>query len=375
VKGCERVYNRFMNKLQRTENPYTLQFSYIPPRIIERTVVTSEIIDNYLRDLPTYRGMFLTGVRGSGKTVMLGSVRNSIASNINWITVDINPESNILDSLARRLYMIPELKALFIKAKLDFSVLGLGLHIEDSGSVATTEEDALYIMLKALKTAGKRVLVTVDEVTYSKDVAMFSHALSSFSNEGYEIYVLMTGLMENIRNIKNKKSLTFLYRAKIKELGGLNLNSIGRDYKETLGVDEKTAKELADITRGYSLGFQALGYHYYNELCEVKDRSEVNINKVLSEFDATLAELSYDKIWDELSATDIKILKAMLEISEDEGEVLIKVDKIRERTEMSSDTFTKYRTRLLDSGVVDGSTYGHLKFSLPRFEEYIRGRG
>lgn len=64
----------------------------------------------------------------------------------------------------------------------------------------------------------------------------------------------------------------------------------------------------------------------------------------------------------------------MLEISENEGEVLIKVEKIRERTEMSSHSFTKYRTRLLDSGVVDGSTYGYLKFSLPRFEEYIRRR-
>lgn len=110
----------YMNKLQRTKNPYTLQFSFIPPRIIERTVVTSEIIDNYLREIPTYRGMFLTGVRGSGKTVMLGNVRNSIANNKNWITVDINTESNILDAIARRLYMIPELKALFIKARLDF---------------------------------------------------------------------------------------------------------------------------------------------------------------------------------------------------------------------------------------------------------------
>ena len=100
-------------------NPYTLQFSFIPPQLIERTVITDEIISNYTRPVPTYRGMFITGVRGSGKTVLLGNIRSRIDTLKDWITIDLNPESNLLESLARGLYMIPELKALFIKARWD----------------------------------------------------------------------------------------------------------------------------------------------------------------------------------------------------------------------------------------------------------------
>ncbi len=61
--------------------------------------MTNEIISNFVRDIPTYRGMFITGVRGSGKTVIMVDIRNKIDALDEWITVDLNPESNLLDSL------------------------------------------------------------------------------------------------------------------------------------------------------------------------------------------------------------------------------------------------------------------------------------
>lgn len=66
---------------------------------------------------------------------------------------------------------VPEIKALFVKAKLDFSILGIGLHIENAELVASNEEDAIRMMLEVLKKAKKKVLVTIDEVTYGSDVA------------------------------------------------------------------------------------------------------------------------------------------------------------------------------------------------------------
>ena len=361
-----------MDNFKEINNPYTLQFSFIPPKMIERSVITSEIISNFVRDLPTYRCMFITGVRGSGKTVMLGDIRNKISENKDWITVDLNPESNFLDSLARSLYLIPSIKALFIKAKLDFSVLGIGVAVENAELIASNEEDALKMMLNVVKEAKKKILVTVDEVTYSKNVATFSHALSSFSNAGYPIYVLMTGLADNIKNIKNEKSLTFLYRAKVKELDILNITAIRSDYQKTLGIDKDWADELAYGSRGYSLAYQAIGYHYWNALSKAKNYNDINRDELLQELDITLSEMAYDKIWGELSPGDRKVVEAMIEIESTENSELIKVEKIREKVKMNSDVFTKYRERLIYSGVVDGSQYGMLKFKLPRFEEYVK---
>ncbi len=52
--------------------------------------------------------------------------------------------------------------------------------------------------LGVLKKAGKNVLVTIDEITYSENVAKFSNAMSSYAGADYDIYVLMTGLTENV---------------------------------------------------------------------------------------------------------------------------------------------------------------------------------
>ncbi|MCR4586212.1 MAG: ATP-binding protein [Lachnospiraceae bacterium] len=360
-----------MSEYIEIDNPYTLQFSFVPPRLIARNVISSEIISNYTRKVPTYRGLFITGVRGSGKTVLLGDIRRKFEESKDWITIDLNPENDLLNALARGLYLIPEIKALFIKAKLDFSLLGIGVHLENAELIASNEEDALKLMLQVLKKSRKKLLVTIDEITYSKDVARFSHALSSYSNADYDIFVLMTGLRENIKAIKNEKSLTFLYRAKTMELDSLNITAIRSDYQETFKLKNEEADELARATRGYSLAFQALGYHYWNALCSCKPGKKIDLSRVYAELDATLAELAYDKIWDELSATDRKILRVMPSCITKEAGESAKVESIRKTLKMSSDSFTKYRSRLIDSGIIDGSQYGHLRFKLPRFEQYI----
>ncbi len=362
-----------MEKYSVLDNPYTLQFSYIPPQFIERTLVTQEIINNYIMKVPTYRGIFVTGVRGSGKTVILGDIRNKIGALEDWVVVDLNPESNLLDSLARQLYLIPAIKALFIKANLDFSILGIGVHIENAELVASNEEDALKMMLQTLKSVGKKVLVTIDEVTYGSDVARFSHALSSYAGLDYDIYVLMTGLSDNIKKIKNEKSLTFLYRAKVKELDELNITAIGADYQKILKLSSDKSREMAVYTRGYSLAFQALGYHTWNALCEVDTEEALSWENIYLNLDVTLSELAYEKIWDELSELDKKILVKMEELLRGSESTVVKVDDIRKALDISSNTFTTYRKRLVDAGIVNAKQYGYLGFRLPRFENFISG--
>ncbi len=357
-----------MEKFQKNKNPYTLQFSYIPPKYIERIEITNEIIGNFTRDVPTYRGMFITGVRGSGKTVMLSDIRNKIGERKEWITIDLNPESNLLDSLAHMLYQNKQLKTLFIKAKVDLSALGIGVSLEKSDYIASNEEDALRMMLQILKKHKKKLLVTIDEVTYSKDVAKFSHALSSYASQDLDVFVLMTGLKENIDNIKNKKSLTFLYRAKIYILETLNFVAMGFDYEKTLKLDSEQAKILSGKTKGYSLAFQAIGYICWNEKSE---SGEISLEDLDKELDKILFELSYGKIWDELSSKDRQILIAMEVLSLKSGKDAIRVDDVRKKVNMTSDSFTTYRKRLIDSGIIDGKTYGYLKFNLPRFDRFI----
>ncbi|MDO4487753.1 MAG: ATP-binding protein [Eubacteriales bacterium] len=348
----------------QNKNPYTLQFALIPPRYVGRAALAEEIVRDLVKDVPTFRCHFISGVRGSGKTVLMTDVSRRMEAQKDWISVDIaNPESDIVESLARALYKKTELKSLFLNAKIDLSVLGLGISVEKSDTVAVDVEDAADIMLSALKKKGKKVLVTIDEVTYCQGIAAFSHIMSNYARKGYDIYVLMTGLPENIREIKNNKSLTFLYRAKDNELKPLNKAGIVNDYSATFGITADIANEMAELTKGYAFAFQALGYLYWKALSE----NEKALPKdILGEFDYYLSEFSYEKIWSKATNKEKDILVAMAEKG---GEAVN--TELRDMCGMNASAFSVYRDRLIRKGLVNGEKRGYLSFTLPRFCEYI----
>ena len=70
----------------------------------------------------------------------------------------------------------------------------------------------------------------------------------------------MTGLYDNLYNLQNEKTLTFLYRAPKIILDPLNYTAIVSHYKKTFDIDNEKAERMAKLTKGYSFAFQVLGY-------------------------------------------------------------------------------------------------------------------
>lgn len=79
----------------------------------------------------------------------------------------IKTYKDLLQSLAAKIYSLPEMHDRFIKAKLDFSAFGLGVSIENAAPV-TDIENAIERMLDQIKESGKRLLITVDENSEGK---------------------------------------------------------------------------------------------------------------------------------------------------------------------------------------------------------------
>ena len=145
-------------------NPFTLSFGKKPTQFISRITQTNEIVDHFKAEQPSNQIYMLTGVRGSGKTVLMTTIANMLREGEEWIVLELNPERDLLQSLAAKLYSIPQMHALFLKSKLDVSALGIGVSIEDAVPV-TDIESALDRMLDELQKNNKRLLITVDEVT------------------------------------------------------------------------------------------------------------------------------------------------------------------------------------------------------------------
>ena len=303
----------------------------------------------------------VTGVRGSGKTVMMTNIADILSKRDDWIVVELNATRDLLQSLASRLYAVPRFHDCFLKAKLDFSAFGLGVSIENAAPV-TDVEDMVAKMLDQLQKLGKRLLITIDEVVYPEQMKVFASAFQIFMRQEYPIFILMTGLYENIYELQNDKSLTFLYRAPKIILEPLNLTAVRQHYKNIFALEEEKAERMAALTRGYPFAFQVLGYLYWEH------RDTMTLDEILPEDDQYLEEYVYSKIWLDMSEKDKEILQVLAVSGE------IKVKNLREKLGLASEQFSVYRERLKRKGVIDTRQYGMVSMALPRFEEFIKMR-
>ena len=82
-------------------NPFSLSFGKEPLSFIERGRQSREIIDGFSEDNPSCQVYMITGVRGSGKTVMLTDIAKHFRKEKDWFVVDLSPERDLLQMLFR----------------------------------------------------------------------------------------------------------------------------------------------------------------------------------------------------------------------------------------------------------------------------------
>ena len=85
-----------------TNNPFCLMFGRPPYSLIEREEPYQTIIDTFNSDTPSTFAYIISGILGSGKTVMLSQIANHFSSKKNWIVIDINSQGNILKDVSEK---------------------------------------------------------------------------------------------------------------------------------------------------------------------------------------------------------------------------------------------------------------------------------
>ena len=339
-------------------NPFTLTFGAVPELFISRPTLTNRIIEDFSSIVPTSRTYMITGVRGSGKTVMLTEIARALRGREDWIAVELNPEDDLMTSLAAKLYNLEKIKPLFLKSKIDVSFAGVGASFENVNP-GITSEVAVEKMLAVLAKHDSKLLITIDEAVNNEYVRRFAHSYQIFIRQDYPVYLIMTGLYDNIYNLQNEKTLTFLYRVPRITLEPLDISMVANMYGRHFEISSDESVEMAKLTKGYPFAFQVLGYIRW----EHKDSS---LDGVVQEYDHYLAEYIYDKIWHELGNTDKKVVSII-----SDGDGYKKIQDVREKLGMSSSLFSTYREKLIRKGLVDVSRYGYIGLILPRFSEYV----
>lgn len=342
--------------MTRLNNPFTISFGIEPYLPISRDTQLIPIYNSFISDIPDNSTYIITGPRGSGKTVALTSVSSNFKSYDKWIVVDINPEIDILEQLAAKLYEEGKVKKLFLSVEFNFSFKGIGLTINGKTPISNVSS-LLSRELEYLKNKGYRVLITIDEVVSNQNVKTFAHEFQSFLRNKYPTFLLMTGLHQNISILQNQQTLTFLYRAPKIYLDNLNLMGIFYSYKNVFKTSDKEALALAKLTNGYAYGYQLLG----NIMYDLKTNT-IN-NTALNKYDELLKSGVYDKIFFELSKKEKEILFAA---SENPTNAFI-----MKKTHITKSMLSNYKRTFILKGLIEESSRNEIIFKLPRFKEYL----
>ncbi len=340
----------------KTKIPYTPDFGRVPDEMIPRPMLTADIINTFLNDTSGKRVRIVTGTRGSGKTVFAESVCRQIQNEKSWISAFLNPERDMLRDLAAALCGRKNLKEMFTAAKINLSAFGLGPQIKGV-QPETDPEAALAKMLGTLKRRRKKVLITVDGASNNSSTKLLISALQGFMQKDLPVYLLLTGLYDHVRSLQGQETLTCLHHIPLIPLTPLNTGRMEESYARVFGLDSGTALEMARQTKGYAVAFQALGYFTW------KNRKEPE--RAVAETRQYLEEYVYERIWSDLSAEDRRVLYGIANTPDGS------VASIREYLQESSNRFTPYRTRLIRKGIINGDSYGVVRFELPLFDEFV----
>jgi hypothetical protein len=328
----------------------------MPPNYIARNKEGRQIIEAFAQGGHVY---FLTGLRASGKTVLLTDICEWIGRMKNWLVIKISPLDDILEALYSDLQNSRYFNPDNYEASYGLSLFGASVTVNHQRPELNLV-DAIDKTLAAFQKQGIKVLVAIDEATNTPQMQRFASAFQLFISNNRPLYFLATGLYDEIMSLQDVKNLTFLYWSPKIVLAPLNQMAVANAYSRIFKLDQDQSIKMAKLTRGYPFAFQTLGY-----VCWEQGTCEIG-GDTLQEYDQLLADASYAKLWSELSELDQRVLSV---IAENEGG---KVKEFRERLQMNPNLFNQYRRRLKNQGLIDARQYGTISFALPRFAEFVR---
>ena len=350
------------------QNPFTTTFSKTPENTYIHTDQTDEILENFVYEHPSESVYKVTGVRGSGKTVILAKVEEELRNNenkyINWLVFDVNPTRDILAQIAAML-----VKEGFGSA--DTKITGLNISatvLGSGGGLGYTKEKsndffdigvAVETMIQTVQKKGKKILIGIDEVSRSEEMIKFASEYGRWLRAGYPVYFVCTGLYENIQELSNVKNLTFFRRAATVKTEPLNMIRMTEMYRSKLHTDIEQAREMSKITKGYAYAFQELGVLYF------KKKDTESLEDILPKLKAELFAYSYEKIWEEMTEMDRFLVSLLTEKEEYKRDEVLKLMGSR------AGNYSMYRDRLIKRGILN-SRQGFISLALPYFAEYVK---
>lgn len=359
-------------------NPFTPAFGTVPPIMAGRDRLLSELHDAFGQGVgdPNLSSI-LVGARGTGKTACLTRLCED-ASDVGWVSASSSAIPGLLDDILQQAQLA---SAQLVKPRPQRQLTGLNvgplgaswdMGDEERGNWRTR----MAALLERLNARDVGLIITVDEVDASlSELITLAVVYQHFVRERRKVALLMAGLPSHVHALLNDKSVSFLRRAHRHLLGTIADADVRDALKRTVASGGKTIDEEAlgicvEATGGFPYMLQLVGYRSWQSAlgkAEVgKDDARAGIRAAQEDFREHVLAPAYR----ELSAVDLRFAKAMLP---DKAES--RLADIARRMGVTSRYASKYRGRLVVTGIVEELSRGVLRFAIPGFRKYLQEMG
>lgn len=378
------------------QNPFQPGFGKQPPLLAGRRGLTDRFwaaintgpqSDDY--------AMVLAGIRGSGKTAFMGSVRDA-ARRRGWGIIKATAVGNdrLGASIAERA-LLPEATSHRFNRVMrrrdgatrapmlrrgrrrlrGIQVAGFGAEWEAVSQVALSE--TLRQLGSRAARKGRGVLLTVDEMHQGTEMELknLSVCLQELAEEGLPVAFLGAGLPELTPRIDNQDGLTFFQRCGRASVGLLSDEDARRALCEPIRrsgreIDEDALDEAVSAAIGYPYKLQLIGSAAWTSAGAGSRITRGIARGAIHEADRAMITKIVVPIWTHLTADQQGTLAAMAE-----DDTRSHVDDLVKRTGMAEEAARDQLMRLEIVGAVQRLSPDEAQFIHPLMREWIRSGG
>lgn len=364
----------------RGVNPFTPTFGTSPPLLVGRDSDLDDFREG-LRGGPgsPERATLVTGLRGTGKTVML-SAYEDLAGAEGWLIISETATPNLIDRITHE--HLPRLLQDADPRQTESHLTGISLpggiganrDVTDRHTPRPGLRSQLSQLADLLGERGSGVLITVDEVHRKgrHDLRELGTTIQQAFRERRSVAFAGAGLPSAVEDLLSDEVSTFLRRADRRHLRTVSPDEVA----EALAVPVRDAgrditPEALQIavagTAGYPFMIQLVGLHAWraDSAADVIDADQAQ--RGVDQARRKVGRLVHASALADLSDVDRSFLAAM---AHDDGPS--RMGDIASRLGVDATYAGQYRLRLIAAEVIEPRGHGRVDFTLPGLRDYLR---
>ena len=386
--------------MQALTNPYTPNAGAEPQAIVGRDdqLASFDLLLARIERGRTEQSMIITGLRGVGKTVLLGQFRGAALAH-NWVVVELevskHDDSEFRRDLASRLrtallQLSPRARwtdrfrhAAAVLTSFTVSVdqsgkWTAGFDVDaaegfaDHANLAQDMTDVFLALGEAAQERSRGVVLLFDEIQFltKRQLEALIEALHKMVQRKLPITMVGAGLPQIAELAGDAKS--YAERLfKFPEIGNLSSEDartalVRPAESEQAGFSDDALADAVTITGGYPYFVQELGYAVWT----VADGPEITLEDVRAaepayeaKLDASFFRVRLDRTTDLQRA----YLRAMAEL----GSAAQKASDVAEVMGRTSTNLGPTRAELINMGLLYTPQHGYAAFTVPHFDRFL----